>query len=203
MTSNQRNWGVFLAAIAATSFVAAAYLALAGSNNETILVTLRASARLAFVVLLIVFVARPLQQMFRTPFTATLLRNRRLLGIAFAGIHTAHLGLIIYRSRVVENFDFTVGANLPGAFTYAVILLMFLTSFDATAKMLGPKRWRILHKIGLYWLFIAFTQTQLPESLNRLDQLGAVTWAMLTLIAAALVTRLTAYFAKRPPPKSA
>jgi DMSO/TMAO reductase YedYZ heme-binding membrane subunit len=196
MTSNQRNWAVYLAAIAATSFVAATYLALAGSNNETILVTLRASARFAFIVLLIVFVARPLQQLFRTPFTATLLRNRRLLGIAFAGIHTAHLGLIIYRSRAVETFDFTVGANLSGAFSYAVILLMFLTSFDATAKMLGPKRWRILHKIGLYWLFIAFTQTQLPESLDQLGQLGTVNWTMLMLIAAALVIRSTAYLAK-------
>jgi DMSO/TMAO reductase YedYZ heme-binding membrane subunit len=196
MTSNQRNWAVYLAAIAATSFVAATYLALAGSNNETILVTLRASARFAFIVLLIVFVARPLQQLFRTPFTATLLRNRRLLGIAFAGIHTAHLGLIIYRSRAVETFDFTVGANLSGAFSYAVILLMFLTSFDATAKMLGPNRWRILHKIGLYWLFIAFTQTQLPESLDQLGQLGTVNWTMLMLIAAALVIRSTAYLAK-------
>ena len=177
--------------------MAATYLSLAGSNDETILVTLRASARLAFVMLLIVFVARPLHQMFRTPLTATLLRNRRLLGIAFAGIHTAHLGLIIYRARLVESFDFTVGANLPGTVSYIVILVMFLTSFDATAKMLGPKSWRLLHKVGLYWLFVAFTQTQLPDSLDRLDQLDHVNWLLLVLIAAALIVRLTAYLAKR------
>jgi len=197
LTSNQRNWIVFLGAIVVTSLAAATYLALAGSSNETILVALRCSARLAFVVLLVVFVARPLQQMFRTQFTAMLLRNRRMLGIAFAGIHTAHLGLIIYRSRVVENFDFTVGANLPGAFSYTVMLLMFLTSFNATVKMLGPKRWRTLHKLGLYWLFIGFTQTQLPESLDHLDQLEPANWVMLALVAIALVIRLTAYLAQR------
>jgi DMSO/TMAO reductase YedYZ heme-binding membrane subunit len=199
MTSNLRNWTVFFGAIAATSLAAAAYLALAGSHDEAILITLRLSARVAFIVLLIIFVARPLQQMFRTPFTASLLRNRRLLGIAFAGIHTAHLGLIIYRSRVVETFDFTVSANLPGAFSYTVILVMFLTSFNATAKMLGPKNWRILHKVGLYWLFIAFTQTQLPDSL---DELNNINWMLLVLIAAALVIRLTAYLAKRQRPAS-
>jgi DMSO/TMAO reductase YedYZ heme-binding membrane subunit len=71
---------------------------------------------------------------------------------------------------------------------------MFLTSFNATAKMLGPKNWRILHKVGLYWLFIAFTQTQLPDSL---DELNNINWMLLVLIAAALVIRLTAYFAQR------
>jgi DMSO/TMAO reductase YedYZ heme-binding membrane subunit len=137
--------------------------------------------------------------MFKTDFTSWLLRNRRLLGIAFAGIHTAHLGLIIYRARVVDTFEFTVGGNLGGAFTYLVILLMFLTSFNAMAKMLGPKNWRILHKVGLYWLIIAFTQTQLPDSL---DELNNINWPLLALIATALVIRLTAYLAKRQRPAS-
>lgn len=194
MTSNSRNWTVFFGAIAVTGLTGAAFLAVAGVSDENLRVALRVSARAAFIVLLLVFVARPLQQMFRTPFTARLLRNRRLLGIAFTGIHTAHLGLIIYRARVIDSYDFTIAANLPGALTYTVILLMFVTSFNATAKLLGPRNWRVLHKLGLYWLFVAFTQTQLPDSIDHLD---GVNWAMLVLIAAALVTRLTAYFAQR------
>lgn len=194
MSSNARNWSVFFGAIAVTGLASVAFLALTGVNDDNLLVALRVSARAAFIVLLLVFVTRPLQQMFRTAFTARLLRNRRLFGIAFAGIHTAHLGLIIYRARVIETFEFTPADNLPGAFTYAVILLMFVTSFNAAAKRLGPRNWRILHKVGLYWLFIAFTQTQLPESLDHLD---GVNWALLALIAAALIVRLTAYFSER------
>ena len=193
MTSNQRNWSVFFAAIVATGLASVAFLAAAGNTEENLHIALRLSARIAFVVLLIVFVARPLQQMFKTPFTAKLLRNRRLLGIAFAGIHTAHLGLIIYRGRINPDFNLLVSDNLPGMLTYAVIFIMFATSFNATTRMLGPRNWRILHKIGLYWLFVAFAQTQLPESLDKLE---GTNWFMLGMIFVALVIRLTAFIAK-------
>jgi len=197
LTSNQRNWAVFFGAIAVTGLVGGVFLGAAGSSDENLQFVLRLTARSAFLVLLVIFVARPLRQMFRTPLTSALLRNRRLLGIGFAGIHVAHLGFIIYRARVIDTFEFTIGANLPGALTYGMLLLMFLTSFDATVKMLGPKSWRRLHKLGLYWLLIAFTQTQLPESLDHADQMQAANWAILGLVGMALVIRLTAHLAQR------
>lgn len=199
MTSNRRNWGVFLSSAAAIGLGSIIYLTMTGVSDENIRLLLRLSARIAFVLLLVIFVASPLRQLFKTPFTAMLLRNRRLLGIAFAGVHSAHLGLIIYRARIVADFDFTVGANLTGAFTYFVILLMFITSFNATAKMLGPRNWRALHKLGLFWLFAAFSQTQLPEPI---DNWNGVNWTLIALIIAALVIRLTAFLAKRTPTTS-
>jgi sulfoxide reductase heme-binding subunit YedZ len=194
VTSNQRNWVVFFAAIAATSIVSALFLGTAGSSDENVLIALRLSARLAFIVLLVIFIARPLQQMFATPFTAKLLRNRRLLGVTFTGIHTAHLGLIIYRAQVNSNFEILVYDNLLGMLTYTIIAVMFATSFNATARMLGAKNWRILHTIGLYWLVGAFAQTQLPDSL---DHLADVNWLLIGLIFAALVIRSTAFLAGR------
>lgn len=193
MTTSQRNWAVFLGSMAATYLISTLVLLVSGVTDESIRLVLRLSARTAFVVLLIVFVARPLRQMFKTPYTAMLLRNRRLLGIAFAGIHTAHLGLIVYRSHMSDDFEFSVGANLLGALTYFVILLMFVTSFDRAAKLLGPKNWRLLHKLGLFWLFVTFSQTQLPDPV---DDWNGVNWTLIALIVAALVIRMTAYFAK-------
>ena len=193
MTSNQRNWTVYFAAIAVTALAAAAFLGAVGVTDENVFITLQLSARIAFVILLIVFVARPLQQMFATPFTAKLLRNRRLFGIAFAGVHTAHLGLIMYRARVNPGFDYLLAENASGMFTYLVILAMFVTSFNAVAKKLGARNWRILHKAGLYFLFAAFTQTQLPDSLDHLEDMN---WLLIALIFAALVIRLTAYLAR-------
>ena len=71
---------------------------------------------------------------------------------------------------------------------------MFATSFDSTARALGPRNWRILHKIGLYAIFVASLQTIVPD--NR-EQIFGVNGALTLLAAAALVIRLTAFLAKR------
>lgn len=194
MTSNQRNWTVFLASSGITAIASAAYLNLTGISDDSIRLLLRLSARIAFLVLLAIFVARPLRQLIVTPATATLLKNRRLLGVAFAGIHTAHLALIFYRADQVPEFEFIVLESLPGAATYLIIFLMLVTSFDWPARAIGRKAWKILHKFGLYWIFTIFLLTQLPRSL---DHLAETNWWLITLVALALVIRLTAFLAKR------
>jgi DMSO/TMAO reductase YedYZ heme-binding membrane subunit len=132
--------------------------------------------------------------MFATPATAKLLKHRRLLGIAFSGIHTAHLGLIFYRARMIPDFNLNISESLLGGLTYVVIYLMFLTSFDATARALGSRNWRVLHKVGLYWVFVAFVPTLLPESR---DQLAGANGLIILLTAVAIVIRLTAFLANR------
>jgi DMSO/TMAO reductase YedYZ heme-binding membrane subunit len=194
MTSNQRNWAVFVTSTGLIGILAAAYLAVAGVSDDSVRLTLRFSARIAFLVLLVIFVARPIRQMFATPATAKLLKHRRLLGIAFSGIHTAHLGLIFYRARMIPDFNLNISESLLGGLTYVVIYLMFLTSFDATARALGSRNWRVLHKVGLYWVFVAFVPTLLPESR---DQLAGANGLIILLTAVAIVIRLTAFLANR------
>ena len=194
MTSNQRNWAVFCAAVGLTAALATAYLSFAGISDESIRLMLRLSARVAFLVLLVIFVARPLQQLFATPATAKLLQNRRHLGVTFAGIHTVHLALILYRVQQLPDDDFNALDNLPGVVAYLVIYLMLITSFDAPARAIGPKAWKVLHKVGLYLLFGIFLQTQLPRSL---DNLAEVNWWLISLTAVAIAIRLTAFFTRR------
>jgi DMSO/TMAO reductase YedYZ heme-binding membrane subunit len=194
LSNNQRNWVVFLGAVAITVVVSGLYLGVAGSNDAAIGVALRSSAHASFIVLLVVFVARPLRQMLRTPFTAALLRNRRLLGVAFAGIHFAHLGLILYRDRQVADYSFSVIENALGGLMYLFIFLMFVTSFDTTARALGARNWRILHKTGLYAVLVAFLQTIVPDSR---EQVFSINGALTLLAALAIVIRLTAFLALR------
>ncbi|MGI9219563.1 MAG: hypothetical protein ACR2QS_00840, partial [Woeseiaceae bacterium] len=85
LSSNQKNWVVFFATLGAGLGASWAFLNAVGTTDESVRETLRLSARVSFVILLIIFVARPAQQIFRTPFTAKLLRRRRLLGVAFTG----------------------------------------------------------------------------------------------------------------------
>ncbi|MDH3350650.1 MAG: hypothetical protein OEM60_15020 [Gammaproteobacteria bacterium] len=194
LTSSQRNWAVFFASAGLIGLLSAAWLAVSGTSDDNVRLLLRLSARAAFLVLLLIFIARPLRQLIATPATAKLLQNRRLLGIAFTGIHTAHLGLIFYRARVIPDFDLNISESLLGALTYLVIYLMFLTSFDATARALGRSNWRVLHKVGLYWVFVAFLPTLLPDSLG---QLAGANGFIILLAAVAIVTRLTAFLASR------
>ena len=150
--------------------------------------------RVAFLVLLVVFVARPLRQLLRTPSTLALLRNRARIGLAFAGVHTGHLLLLVYRAREFANFQLSVAENAIGAFVYALMFAMVVTTFRAPARAIGPRAWRVLHKTGLYVLTAIFAQTQLPRSL---DDLSGLNWWLVAALAAALVIRLTAFFARR------
>jgi len=193
-TSNQRNTVVLLASAGLTGVLSAVYLHLVGVGEESMGVVLRLSAQTALVVLLAVFIARPLRQLVVTPTTAALSRNRRLLGITFAGVHTAHLGLLVFWANQSPDFELNLTTNHLGALTYLVIFLMLITSYDRPARAIGPGNWKILHKAGLYWVFASFLQTQLPRSL---DQLAEANWWIITMITIAIVIRLTAFFARR------
>jgi hypothetical protein len=70
VSNNQRTATTFLGATALTAIAAAAYLATVGVGDENIRLSLRVSGRFAFLVLLIVFAARPLQQLLKAPWTA-------------------------------------------------------------------------------------------------------------------------------------
>jgi len=194
MNANGRNWIVFAGSIAVTLAVATGYLATAGGDDDNIRRVLRRTGDAAFIILLLVFVARPLRQLVATPFTRTMLRYRRLLGIAFAGVHSAHLLFILYRHGQGGNFEFLVAENLPGGLVYLVILLMFATSFDRTARAIGPRNWRFLHKAGLYVVFAAFVQAVAPRNS---DEIVSIYGALTALAATAVAIRVAAFVKRR------
>ena len=194
MTRNQRTAATFVGAIVLTGVAAATYLLAAGIDDETISLTLRISGRIAFAILIVAFAARPMQQLVRAPWTAKLLRNRRQLGVAFAGIHTAHFGLILMRINQVPEFGASSPFSLSGGLTYGVILAMLITSFSGPARAIGPRAWKILHKLGIFFLVAAFLQTQLPRSF---DELEFVNGLLIAMTAAALIVRIAAWTRSR------
>ena len=191
MTSNQKTAAAFFGAVIVTSAASATYLLTAGIDDESIRLALRVSGRIAFLILIIVFAARPLQQLLKAKWTAKLLRNRKLLGVAFAGIHTAHLGLIMMRANHVPDFNFPVSAS--GLVIYGFMYLMLITSFSGPARIIGPKAWKVLHKLGLFVLFAGFSLSQLPFGNNQLELANGV---LIALAVAALLVRIVAFFKK-------
>jgi len=194
MTSNRRTATTFFVAMVLTCLAAAAYLLTTGITDDSISLALRISGRFAFLILIVAFAARPLQQLVKAPWTAKLLRNRRQLGVAFAGIHIAHFGLILMRINHVPEFGAGSPFSLSGAFTYVVILAMLITSFSGPARAIGPKAWKVLHKLGIFFLVAAFLRTQLPSTMADLELANGL---LIVLATAALIVRVSAFVANR------
>ena len=187
MTSNLKNVTVFGTVLAAYSLPTWFYLQQHGWSEDSLGVTLRVSARLALLIYLVIFVARPLRDLAVNSLSKSLLRNRRLIGISFAAIMTAHLYLLI----TLNGFP---AAN-AGMIVYSFIFLMLITSFNRPTAMLGPKRWRILHKTGLYVIGIALAQAQFTRILMGVGE--PVHYALAALILIAIGIRLAAWHQKR------
>lgn len=191
-TSSKRNWLVFLALAVPVLAASALYWQSVGYNDESISTTIRHSARLAFLIFLLIIIVRPLQQLVRADWTATLRRNRRLLGVAFAGVMAAHLAMIVMRVNHTPDIVFPTLILVAGGIGYALIGLMFITSFDAPARALGPKAWKRLHRLGLVWIGAVFAFSLLATKLATPDYLKfGIPFAV------ALLIRITAWLRSR------
>jgi len=192
--SSLRNWQVFCGVTLLTSILSVAWLGSVELSDENIRMPLRQTARLAFVLYLVVLVARPLQQLLHNNRTAVLLRNRRLIGVAFTAVMTTHLGLIVYRYASQADLDLSLAGSATGIATYAVFYLMFITSFDAPRAAIGPKPWKFLHRTGLVLAAFIFA---LPHAVEDLSDPGYLIFGI--PFAIAMVIRLTAWLRSRQP----
>lgn len=171
------------------------YLEFHGRSDVNLVVLLTLTARIAFMIYLLIFVARPLRTLLPNELTKWLVRERRSLGIAFAAVHTVHLGLILTRHDLASLLDRPLIGTAVGATAYLLMYLMLLTSFDAPARRVGPKNWRRLHKTGLYFIGFVFLATLLPEPGQAVYTFDRA-W-LYTLTGVAVVIRLTAWLAAR------
>ena len=184
--NDKKNWQVMLLVLLVTGGLPALWLGSVPMTDENIRVPLRLTAQLSFALYLVVLIARPLQQLLRSDSTAALLRNRRLVGVAFATTMTSHLGLIALRFTSQPELDFTF--DIVGAAVYAVFYLMLITSFDAPRKAIGPKAWKLLHRTGLVLAAVIFG---LPRSFEDLSDPDYLKYGI--PFAIALLIRITAW----------
>lgn len=178
---------VFLVAALLCGGLAFAYLQMHGTTEESLGLTLRLSAWAGLLIYLMIFVSRPLLQLGGGKIAKALVDNRRLIGVTFAAVMIVHLVLLLMLNGFVPN--------LPGGGAYLFILLMLLTSFDRAVVALGPRRWKILHKIGLYWIGAIFVATIVGALVAQPDSNLHIGFA--TLFLAAIAVRVTAFIKVR------
>lgn len=158
-----------------------------GTDEAGLRMGIRATARTSVVLFSLAFAASALRRRWPMPPTAWLLRNRRQLGVSFAVSHGIHLLLIV----ALAGFTWAgFLANTPtvtlifGGAAYVFIALMTLTSFDATAAWLGPRRWKQLHTVGAYLVWFIFAQ-----NFFRMALLSSFYWPYAAMLAGAMVVR--------------
>lgn len=195
LASNGKNVAVLLGVSLPVALACWLYLRTQGLSDENLVLLLTLTARIAFMIFLVIFVARPLRQLLPNDLTKWLLRERRSFGIAFAAVHTVHLGLIFTRLDIGSMLERPIVGTAVGATAYLLMYLMLWTSFDAPARRIGPRNWRRLHKTGLYFLGFVFLATMLPEPGQPFLNPGHAWLYVLTGVA--IVIRLTAWFAAR------
>jgi DMSO/TMAO reductase YedYZ heme-binding membrane subunit len=148
-----------------------AILATFGAGERGAHLVIRSTAQTSFVLFTTAFVASPLLKLWPGKATAWLRANRRYIGVSFAVSHLCHglaiLGLAILTSGAsLEEAGTT--AVVGGSIIYAVILAMAATSFDRTARWIGPRAWHRLHTTGIYLLWLIFALAYVSRALNSI-----------------------------------
>lgn len=80
---------------------------------------------------------------------------RRYLGVSFAVSHFIHLARIPALAALDWKLTRVTTIVLAGT-AYLFSAVMAATSFDRTAARLGPRKWRLLHLIGGWYIWISF-----------------------------------------------
>jgi len=148
--------------------MSATILVLHGYSEAGVRMGIRATARTSVLLFVLAFCARPLRELWRSRASAWMLRNRRSLGVSFAVSHFLHLGLIL---ALVESFPESESAQidlltiLGGGLAYVFIAAMALTSFDGAQRAMGMRRWKLLHRVGSWYVWIIFAQSYVPRAL--------------------------------------
>ena len=126
-----------------------------GFNEASFLIAIRFTARSSCILFLLAFCASSLRKFSSTPLTNWLLGNRRYLGLSMAISHGFHA--VAIAGVAILTSENMVRDNHGGNLGYVFIILMTITSFKRPAAILGRRNWRIVHTVGMYYLWLSFT----------------------------------------------
>jgi sulfoxide reductase heme-binding subunit YedZ len=173
-----------------------ATVAIDGTGEEGIRAVIRLTARTSVLLFTAAFAASALRRLWPTDLTRWLRHRRRQVGLSFAASHGLHLLAIV---ALAVRFPASFWANtktitlVVGGLGYVFVLLMAITSNDASVRLLGGRRWSALHTTGAYLLWFIFAQAYVPRGL-----MSPAYAPLAVLVVGALGLRLLARRAQAP-----
>jgi sulfoxide reductase heme-binding subunit YedZ len=168
------------------------FVASHGGDVEGLRLAIRATARTSLVLFVMAFAASALADLLPSAATRWQRRNRRYLGVSFAVSHFIHLGVILTLASVDQALFWkltNISTIVLAGSAYLFIAAMAATSFDSTAEWLGPRKWRLLHLIGGWYIWISFA-----VAVGKRVPLDRFYWPMAALVLVAAIVRLIAMF---------
>jgi sulfoxide reductase heme-binding subunit YedZ len=147
------------------------------------------SVRCALPFFLVAFTASSLAILWPSRSTRWLLSNRRYFGLAFAFGMGWHLTFVAYTTIRFGN-QLNRSAITLDMIGLAFLLALTLTSFRTIAQRLGPATWRLIHKTGVYVIWLLATYIYLAGARGDKDVFHI---AALTVLVAAWLVRVAAW----------
>ena len=187
MMNGWRLTGVLSLLLAAMALY---FLSVDGWDADGIRLVIRATARTSLVLFVLAFTASAMVELLPSEVTRWQRRNRRYLGVSFAVSHFIHLAAIVSLAWLDKALFWkltNLGTIVLAGAAYLFIAAMAATSFDRTAAWLGPRKWRLLHLVGGWYVWISFA-----VAIGKRVPLDRFYWPMAALILAAGLVRLAA-----------
>lgn len=130
--------------------------------DEEVGYMLRVTARIAFLFLMLAYLARPVRMLLGNVqatrnLVRTWLKHRRYLGLSMALAHTVHAGYVLALPLLLD-VELDLITVIGGGLAFVLMWGMAATSNDASMRALG-KNWRRLHLLGLHYLWLIFMQS--------------------------------------------
>ena len=166
------------------------FLSVDGWDAEGIRLVIRATARTSLVLFVLAFTASAMVELLPSEVTRWQRRNRRYLGVSFAVSHLIHLIAIVSLASVDKALFWkltNINTIVLAGTAYLFIAAMAATSFDRTAAWLGQRKWRLLHLLGGWYIWISFA-----VAVGKRVPIDRFYWPMAALVLAAGVVRLVA-----------
>lgn len=182
------NWKLTISIALSFILFSIVFFGVLGWSEDSLLLILRISARVAIGLFLLAFLASTFVKIKSTGFTKWALKNRRYIGVGFAIIHTIHLGFIFARHFIYEPTLLTteIGSRIFAGIAYLFIFFMTLTSFNSISKKMKRKTWSLLHSVGGYYIWFIFFMSYV----KRLGREDILFYAFFGLLLSALVVKI-------------
>ena len=152
-----RGWNIVGWTTLTIAIIFLCILIVHGINEQSMRIAIRTTARTSCLLFVCAFVSSPLRYFWSNNITKWLRVNRRYLGVAMAVSHGFHAIAII--GLAILTADPSLNNHHGGNLGYFFIIAMTATSFPSTAALLGNQNWKILHTVGMYYLWLAFIYT--------------------------------------------
>jgi DMSO/TMAO reductase YedYZ heme-binding membrane subunit len=153
------GWRLFAVLALALAALCVWIAGMRGFEVEGVRMVIRFTARSSLLFFCLAFSAAALARLWPNAWTRWQRRNRRYLGVTFAASHGLH-GIAILCFAIMDPAGYAAATSAAsyifGGVGYACIIAMTATSFDRTARMLGPRAWRALHLTCGYYLLFQF-----------------------------------------------